>query len=178
MHSNATAIPDRYKRKWRCCTYLCMLCCGWYPFRNVLSQLSLPNGFDLFQAAKLALLEYGNIRVSGSSSELQITAVLDQDVATLVKYFGLTIQAKVFPFGYWKLEGDTAFLVIDEHGTVYVMSADDDDCEVEILATCAHAAMEYFVQDVRIKRKIKRDIKTLGLPTSKWAFKTGDAVLR
>lgn len=101
---------------------------GWHESRNVIHSPELPSESNLFQFAKEVLSEFGGLRIGASGEGIDCAKseiIIDPKYLTYfnseLKEFESILQTRLVPVG--ELDGGHGYLVIDEEGRTYILSA-------------------------------------------------------
>lgn len=97
---------------------------GWFPGRDVFSELRLPTGFSLFPAAQRVLQEFGMLRIGREGPGLmsaRTPVVLDPMLCVgeddRFSAYASLHHSCLYPLG--EASGGHAFVAIDEQGRVF-----------------------------------------------------------
>ena len=117
---------------------------GWYEERNVLSQLTLPLGFEHFKAADTILAEFGGLKIGEcgrgierATSDLEIDPSLCDGLEGQLAEASDRRKVKLYPLG--EVHHGHGCVIVDEIGIIYLLSdvlekwADSFDEALEIL---------------------------------------------
>ena len=127
-------------RNWRWSTWVRLFLAGWRPNRDVWDELTLPNSFVVFPAARLTLSRYGNLTFRHPSETVTLDPSAGEEAAEEIAAFEKELGFSLYPIGLLD-GGDTIYLLIDERGVVYSMSD-----ELQAFALTADRAVEYLVR--------------------------------
>ena len=119
---------------------------GWFPERNVIDSVKLPNDFSLIPTAEAVLKEFGNLSIGEWGAGIEMArSTIDMEPRSAVcesdrfgEYSEL-IQSYLYPLG--EVDNGHAFLAIDALGRVFILMnflifvADDFDQALEKLLT-------------------------------------------
>lgn len=152
-----------------------LLVAGWYPGRNVLHKLKIPNYPQQFPEAMQVLAEYGGLCFGNSNSYIKLDPVFSDNVDKQIEAFAQKLGRNLYPLGVM-VHQDTHFLLIDNEGIIYTMI----DCpiiendivhtifELEPLASSFTQAIGYFVFRSSNRKKMKNDLKNINMDNKMW----------
>jgi len=104
---------------------------GWYEERHVTHTLTLPPEFSVFPRAREVLDEFWGLHfgspgpgVDCAKNDVKIDPRLASHLASRLQGYGKVLQTRLFPLG--EVHGGHAYVIIDEQGRMYVLSAMSD----------------------------------------------------
>jgi SUKH-3 immunity protein len=129
---------------------------GWQENRNVTHALALPSQFALFPRAQEVLAEFGGLRfgscgagIECGTSDVYIDPCMATHMISELQSYEKILQTKLFALG--EVDGGHGYLIIDEEGRTYILSAMSLD--LGPLAATFSQCLEFLLLGKRLSRQ-------------------------
>jgi hypothetical protein len=148
-------------------TKMTLLFSGWYPSRDVWSQLKLPDAFESFPEAKRILAKFGGLKFGPTTDYTCFDPSAANKVIECIKGYEKKIGLRLYPLGVCEHQ-DIEYLLVDERGIIYLLAD-----ELKPMASSFDRALQYLVWQVWRQRDIDQDLQRVGMAGKTWRLDDG-----